>query len=110
MKAPKYQSLIYTLIGVLVFYSLVVFLLLTLEVGTPGAHMDGIQDVLWYIVATITTVGVWRYCSCYLLGQEHWFFGIAVKFRGLWFYNRSDCQFYEYTKRTKRVGPQWHLL
>ncbi len=57
MKQPKYRSLIYTLIGVLVFYTLVVILLMTLEVGTPGAHMDGIQDVLWYIVATITTVG-----------------------------------------------------
>lgn len=57
MKARKYRNFIYTLIGVLVFYFLVVMLFMFLEVGAPGAHMEGLQDVLWYVMATITTVG-----------------------------------------------------
>lgn len=57
MKTPKYRNFVYTLIGVVVFYSAVITLLMILEVGSPGAHMDGFQDVAWYVMATITTVG-----------------------------------------------------
>ena len=57
MRTPKYRNFIYTLVGVLVFYSFIVILFMLLEVGAPGAHMEGIQDVLWYVMATITTVG-----------------------------------------------------
>lgn len=54
---PRYQDLAYTLGGVLIFYTVVVILLMSIEVGSPASHMDGLQDVVWYIMATITTVG-----------------------------------------------------
>jgi voltage-gated potassium channel len=57
MRTRKYRSFAYTLIGAVTFYTTVVTLLMTLEVGTPGSHMTGLQDVLWYVMSTITTVG-----------------------------------------------------
>ena len=57
MKAPQYKNFIYTLVGLVCFYAIVITLFMILEVGHPGSHMDGFQDVIWYIIATITTVG-----------------------------------------------------
>ncbi len=57
MKKPDYSKLIISLIGLFVFYGVIVSLLHSIESQVPGSKMISWQDGLWYVVATITTVG-----------------------------------------------------
>jgi voltage-gated potassium channel len=57
VKKVSYTSLVYTLIGLFAFYGTIVTLLHTYESGVPGSRMISWQDAIWYVVATITTVG-----------------------------------------------------
>jgi voltage-gated potassium channel Kch len=57
VKKPDYRKLIISLIGLFVFYGVIVSLLHDIESQVPGSKMISWQDGLWYVVATITTVG-----------------------------------------------------
>ena len=57
MKKPDNRRLVYTLIGLVLFYGGIIFLLHYIESGKPGSSILSWQDGMWYVVATITTVG-----------------------------------------------------
>ena len=57
MKKPTYRNLIISLLGLLLFYGAIVVGLHTLESHLPHSSLNSWQDALWYVVATITTVG-----------------------------------------------------
>lgn len=57
MKKPTYRNLILSLLGLLLFYGAIVIGLHTLESHLPQSNLNSWQDALWYVVATITTVG-----------------------------------------------------
>ncbi len=57
MKKPDNTRLVYSLIGLVLFYGAIIFLLHQIESEAVGSKMLGWQDGLWYVVATITTVG-----------------------------------------------------
>lgn len=57
MKAPNYKKLLLSIAGVLLFYGTLVYILHEIESTAPGSEMITWQDALWYVVATVTTVG-----------------------------------------------------
>lgn len=57
MKRPNYRQVIFSAIVVLLVYGFLVSLLLRWESGAPGSKINQVQDALWYLVATLTTVG-----------------------------------------------------
>lgn len=57
MKKPDNKRLVYSLIGLVLFYGTIVFFLHSIESDAPGSTLLSWQDGLWYVVATITTVG-----------------------------------------------------
>lgn len=57
MKKPDYKKLLYSLLGVSVFYGTIILLLHSIESDVVGTKMPSWQDSLWYVVATVTTVG-----------------------------------------------------
>lgn len=57
MKKPDHLKLIYSLASLFLFYGVIIYLLHTIESSVPGSKMISWQDGLWYVVATITTVG-----------------------------------------------------
>lgn len=57
MKKPDIARLIYSLVGLVLFYGVIILFLHIIESDAPGASMLSWQDGLWYVVATITTVG-----------------------------------------------------
>ncbi|MEQ1588381.1 MAG: potassium channel family protein [Cyclobacteriaceae bacterium] len=57
MKKPNYRKLLYSLFSLFLFYGAIIYLLHTIESNVPGSRMVSWQDGLWYVVATITTVG-----------------------------------------------------
>lgn len=56
-KRPNYRRTIITILMVIVIYSTLITLLLRLESGLPGSKLNTLQDALWYLVETLTTVG-----------------------------------------------------
>lgn len=57
MKKATYKKLVYRLSAVLLFYTIIVLVLHYLEYDLPNSKMPTWQDALWYVVATITTIG-----------------------------------------------------
>jgi len=57
VKKPNYRKLIYSLFSIFLFYGVIIYLLHNIESTVPGSKMISWQDGLWYVVATITTVG-----------------------------------------------------
>jgi voltage-gated potassium channel len=57
VKKPDYKKLLYSLLGVSVFYGTIILLLHSIESDVVGTKMPSWQDSLWYVVATVTTVG-----------------------------------------------------
>ncbi len=57
MKKPDLKRLVYSIIGLVLFYGTIIMLLHKIELGVPNARMMSWQDVMWYVVATITTIG-----------------------------------------------------
>lgn len=57
MKRPNYRQVLYTVIVMVLVYGLLIALLMQFEVGAPDSKINAIQDALWYLVATLTTVG-----------------------------------------------------
>ncbi len=57
MKKTDKKRLVYSLLGLVIFYGIIILVLHSLESEVVGSKMKSWQDVLWYIVATITTIG-----------------------------------------------------
>ncbi len=57
MKGPSYRRAIATLVIVFVVYGALISILLNLESGVPGSKINTLQDALWYLTETLTTVG-----------------------------------------------------
>ncbi|MFN8342145.1 MAG: NAD-binding protein [Cyclobacteriaceae bacterium] len=57
MKRPNYRQILLTLLALVVIYGALVWILLDLEVGAPHSRIEGLEDALWYLTATLTTVG-----------------------------------------------------
>ncbi len=57
MKKSVYRKTFFTILLLIGVYSLLIFWLLRLEAGAPGADILTIQDGVWYAIATLTTVG-----------------------------------------------------
>ncbi|MBK5277797.1 MAG: potassium channel protein [Bacteroidia bacterium] len=57
MKKTDSKRLVYSLIGLVLFYGVIILLLHRIESDVPDSKMHSWQDGLWYVVATITTVG-----------------------------------------------------
>ncbi len=57
MKNPDYKKFLYSLLGVSIFFGTIILLLHSIESDAEGSKMPTWQDALWYVVATITTIG-----------------------------------------------------
>lgn len=57
MKGPSYRRAIATIIIVFVVYGVLITMLLRLESGVPGSGINTLQDAMWYLMETLTTVG-----------------------------------------------------
>jgi voltage-gated potassium channel len=57
MKQPNYKSLFYRVGAIIIIYGILVAVLFQLEYGIPGSRVHNLQDAMWYLVATLTTVG-----------------------------------------------------
>jgi voltage-gated potassium channel len=57
VKKASYKKLVLRLSAVILFYTIIVLALHDLEHDVPNAEMLTWQDSLWYVVATITTIG-----------------------------------------------------
>ena len=57
MKRPNHQRTIITIIALVVAYGSLIAVLLRLEDGVPGSKLNTLQDAMWYLVETLTTVG-----------------------------------------------------
>ncbi|MEJ0054699.1 MAG: NAD-binding protein [Bacteroidota bacterium] len=57
MKQPDYRKVVFTVIGLVLFYGGLVTVLLKLEGGHPDSKINTLQDAMWYLTETLTTVG-----------------------------------------------------
>lgn len=57
MRRPPYRTSLLSVGVIIIIYGILVALLLRLEDGQPGAKIKGLQDALWYVMETLTTVG-----------------------------------------------------
>lgn len=57
MKGPSYRRAIATILIVFVVYGVLITILLRLESGVPGSKINTLQDAMWYLMETLTTVG-----------------------------------------------------
>lgn len=57
MKRPNYRKTIVRSLIVAAVYALLLAELLNLESGEPNSKLNTVQDALWYLVETLTTVG-----------------------------------------------------
>src|SRR5258708_26110107 len=57
MKQPSYRRAIITVITLVIIYGSLITVLLQLESGVPNSKLNTVQDAMWYLVETLTTVG-----------------------------------------------------
>lgn len=57
MKGPNLRRIIVTIGIVLLVYGSLITVLLELESGHPNSKINSLQDALWYLIETLTTVG-----------------------------------------------------
>ncbi len=57
MKGPNLRRVIATIVIVFVIYGTLLTILLRLERGHPDSKINTVQDALWYLTETLTTVG-----------------------------------------------------
>lgn len=57
MKGPNLRRVIATILVVFTVYGILLFILLELEEGHPDSKINTVQDALWYLTETLTTVG-----------------------------------------------------
>ncbi len=57
MKQPNYRQAIITIAILVAVYGSFISILMQLEEGVPGSKINTLQDAMWYLVETLTTVG-----------------------------------------------------
>lgn len=57
MKRPNYRRILFLVLAVVLAYSVVLFVIFSLEHDAPNSKITNVEDALWYLIATITTVG-----------------------------------------------------
>lgn len=57
MKRPNYRTFGFTVAFIALAYGVLIFIMLYLEKGAPGSRMNSLQDAMWFVVATFTSVG-----------------------------------------------------
>jgi voltage-gated potassium channel len=57
MKRPNYRNTLITIAVLVVVYGFLIAVLLRLEAGGPGSNINTLEDAMWYLVETLTTVG-----------------------------------------------------
>lgn len=57
MKGPNYRKIITTIVVLVAIYGSLIFLLIKLESSAPHGRILTVQDGLWYLMETLTTVG-----------------------------------------------------
>ena len=57
MKRPNYRRTILTALVVVIIYGSLISVLLKLEGGHPNSKINTLQDAMWYLTETLTTVG-----------------------------------------------------
>src|SRR5437762_12982355 len=57
MKRPNYRKILLTFLAFVFIYGGLLWLMLDLEAGQPHSKLNTLQDAMWYLVETLTTVG-----------------------------------------------------
>ena len=57
MKRPNYRRTLYTVLLLAVGYGVLMTFMMRLEAGAPNSQFTSIESAVWYVVATLTTVG-----------------------------------------------------
>ena len=57
MKRPNYRQIVLTIIGIVVIYGIMIAALMRLEADSPSSQINSLESAMWYLVATLTTVG-----------------------------------------------------
>ncbi len=57
MKRPDYRRTLYTVLLLAVVYGILMTFMMKLEAGAPNSQFTSIESTVWYVVATLTTVG-----------------------------------------------------
>ena len=57
MKRPNYRQTILTALVLAIIYGSLIAVLMRLESGVPNSKINTLQDAMWYLVETLTTVG-----------------------------------------------------
>lgn len=57
MKGPNYRRVIITVLIIFAVFGVLITILLRIESGLPGSKLNTLQDAMWYLVETLTTVG-----------------------------------------------------
>lgn len=57
MKQPNYRKALITIVVLVAVYGTFIWILLDLEQGVPNSKINTLQDAMWYLVETLTTVG-----------------------------------------------------
>jgi voltage-gated potassium channel len=57
MKGPNLRRIVLTIVIIVTVYGTLLTLLLDLESGHPDSKINTLQDALWYLTETLTTVG-----------------------------------------------------
>jgi len=57
MKQPNYRKALLTIAVLVAIYGTFIWVLLDLEEGEPNSKINTLQDAMWYLVETLTTVG-----------------------------------------------------
>ena len=57
MKRPNYRRTLYTVLLLAVGYGILMAFMMRLEAGAPNSQFTSIESAVWYVVATLTTVG-----------------------------------------------------
>src|SRR5260221_13639058 len=57
MKRPNYRKVLLTILAFVFVYGGLLTILLRLEAGQPHSKLNTVQDAMWYLVETLTTVG-----------------------------------------------------
>src|SRR5450432_1494462 len=57
MKRPNYRQIFITVVLIVLVYGILTAWILRLEQGEPSSKINSLESAMWYVIATLTTVG-----------------------------------------------------
>jgi voltage-gated potassium channel len=57
MKRPNYGQIFITIAGIVSVYGILIRVLLQLEAASPVSQINSLESAMWFLIATLTTVG-----------------------------------------------------